>query len=365
MKHTAKRWVITFVCLQLAALAAIAGLVAYTDPYFHYHAPFMEQFFYHLKNQRSQNDGVLKHFDYNAVISGTSMTENFKTSQLDELFGVKSIKVTFSGGSFKEINDNLRTGFTHNPDIKMVVRCLDLALLLTDPNWMRTDLGSYPTYLYNDNPFDDVNYLLNRSIVFEYSLPMISDALAGGASGITDFDSYSNWMPGSTLGSQTVLKGRGPFSAPTQFYELRDAKRAVVQQNITQNVTSLAEEYPDVTFYYFFSPYSAAWWGEVYQKGALEQQLEVEEMYIKAMLEYDNIRLFSFNTFFDITTDLNHYKDTIHYSDWINQEILRFMKDGKGQLTTENYQSYLEEVHEFYSNFDYNSLFEQYDDPTY
>ena len=67
------------------------------DPFFHYHKPDTEKYFYELNNQRSQNDGVMKRFDYDALITGSSMSAYFRTSELDELFGTDSIKVTFNG----------------------------------------------------------------------------------------------------------------------------------------------------------------------------------------------------------------------------------------------------------------------------
>ena len=88
----------------LVAMIIIGGFVYVIDPYFHYHKPFFSYF--KLDNQRYQNDGIAKNFDYDAIITGTSMTENFKTSEFDELFNVKSVKMSFSGGSFKEINEN-------------------------------------------------------------------------------------------------------------------------------------------------------------------------------------------------------------------------------------------------------------------
>lgn len=75
------------------------------------------------------------------------------------------------------------------------------------------------------------------------------------------------------------------------------------------------------------------------------------------ILGYDNIHLFSFNNFTEITTDLNNYKDVTHYGEWINSAILQYMKDGKGELTEYNYKKYIEEEYDFYSTFNYNSLF--------
>ena len=46
--------------------------------------------------ERYLNDGIIKTYDYDAAIVGTSMMQNFKASQFDRLFGTKSIKVTYT-----------------------------------------------------------------------------------------------------------------------------------------------------------------------------------------------------------------------------------------------------------------------------
>lgn len=58
---------------------------------FHYHAP-LKFLSYPLVNERYQNNGIVRHFDYDSVITGTSMTENFKTSEAQKLFGSDFIK---------------------------------------------------------------------------------------------------------------------------------------------------------------------------------------------------------------------------------------------------------------------------------
>ena len=106
-----------WLAIVVAILSGMGFLVYQVDPYIHYHAPHVDRYFYSLDNQRSQNDGISKHFEYDAMITGTSMTENFRTSEMDEIFGCHSIKVPFSGGSFKEINDNVTKALeANNPD---------------------------------------------------------------------------------------------------------------------------------------------------------------------------------------------------------------------------------------------------------
>ena len=141
MRASAK-WMIRFVSLFLLILVLVGALTVIVDPYFHYHKP-LSNISYILDNERYQNNGIVKHFDYDAIITGSSMTECFKPSELNELFGVNAIKVPYSGGSYKEINDNLVVATEHNPNIKMVVRCLDGVRFFNTKDDM--DYSDYPT----------------------------------------------------------------------------------------------------------------------------------------------------------------------------------------------------------------------------
>lgn len=356
-KWNPRIWILAFFLLLIAALIPIAALVIHVDPFIHYHPPYLDDYFYTLNNQRSQNDGIIKHFEYDALITGTSMAENFKTSEMDELFGTISIKVPYSGGSFKEINDSLIAALKNNPDLKTIVRGLDMQKFIEDKDALRKDLGRYPTYLYDDYMFNDAGYLFNRDVIFSRIYPMMrqrdSEDFEGG---ITSFDAYSNWAAYQTYGINAVCPEGIEYQVPEEPVHLTEKEKELLLGNIHQNVTALADEYPDVTFYYFIPPYSAVWWGELVADGTIYRQHEAETIVIEQILPYSNIKLFSFNNLTDITTDINHYKDSLHYGSWINSLMLEYMHDGKCQLTYDNYEEYLEEEWNFYISFDYTSL---------
>ena len=86
MKRKAVLWVLGFSVLVVAVLVFVAVLTVYVDPFFQYHEPRTDEFYYSLDNQRSQSDGIVKHFDYQGIITGTSMTENFRTTEAYGLF---------------------------------------------------------------------------------------------------------------------------------------------------------------------------------------------------------------------------------------------------------------------------------------
>ena len=358
MKSTEK-WLRTYFICVLVLAGAIMASVAYIDPFMHYHKPLIDKFYYTLNNERSQNDGITKHFDYDALITGSSMTENFKTSEMDKVFGVDSIKVPYSGGSYKELNDNLIIALKTHPDLKIIVRCLDMDRFFNDKNAMRTDLGKYPEYLYNSNPLDDVNYLFNRDVIYSRIWNMLYKWRKENKTGITSFDEYQNWMENYKFGKNAFFNK--PIAEPKESVQLTDEEIETIRGNIQANVTELADQYPETEFYYFFPPYSAVWWGYKYQSGNLEKEITAEKYIIEQILPHKNIHLFSWNDRFDITTDLNNYKDVSHYGEWINSWMLIQMKEGKGQISPENYTDYLDRESDFYKKFNYNSMLDQED----
>lgn len=357
-----KNWIIGWGVIVSIFLSIIGILVIKIDPYFHYHKPDLNKYYYSLDNQRSQNNGVIKNFDYDALITGSSMTENFKTSEMDSIFAVKSIKVPFSGGTYKEINDNLVFALENNPKLKTIVRSLDYSKIFDDKDLMRTDLGEYPTYLYDSNPVNDVRYLFNKDVVFGRIYPMISNkSETNFKPGITSFDDYASWQKNYTFGKNSVIPNGIKSIEKSKPKHLTNEEKQTINENITQNVTSLSAKYPDVNFYYFFPPYSAVFWNDLNNDGTIYKQIEAESYAIELILKYPNIHLYSFNMLTDITTDLNNYKDSTHYGQWINNLMLRYMKNNKCLLTKENYRSYLDEELKFYTSFDYSSLNDQID----
>ena len=352
----AGRWTAIWTALVLVLFALIGAAVYVVDPYFHYHAPDTGRWYYELNNERYQNDGILRHFDYDAMIIGNSMSHNFKTTEMDELFGVNAVKTTFSGGDYSEMYDYLALALSLHPDMKMVLRSLDGVKLMLDKS---DDARNDPTYsyLFDQNPVNDVKYLLNRDVFFGRVLPMI--AREGERQGITSFDEYSSWQFVSGI-SQVTVDGvhTKEHQAPVH---LTEEQKETIKRNITQNITCLAEEYPNTQFYCFYAPYSIMWWQYLAEEGTIYQRVEAEEYAASLMLEYNNIHLFCFSCRADIISDLNNYVDTMHYGAWVNSLMLRWMADGQYELTKENLHDYMQKELTFYLNYDYATLNDQVD----
>lgn len=349
------RWFLLTLAASLGALGLLGGAVAYVDPFFHYHKP-LERFAYTIDSERYQNDGISRHFTYDAVMTGTSMTENFKASQFDGLFGVTCIKIPFGGGYYKEVDQAVRRAISYNPEIKIVFRGLDKSFLMNDKDG-RNPTAPAPDYLYDNNPWNDVNYIFNKEVIFGNIRGVLANTRAGGHT--TAFDEYMHWAPDKEWGREAVLKTFGRAESVMETVPFTEADRNMVADNVEQNVLSVARENPQITFYYFIPPYSIAYWdSELVAKGEFDRQLEALRLMTDMLLTCDNIKLYGFDDQFDITCNLDHYMDVIHYSESVGEQLLNWIAADEHRITRENAAQYFDTITDFYANYNYSSIYE-------
>lgn len=348
-----KKFGILFIIIFIISIGFILLFNVIIDPYFHYHKP-LKNINYYLNDERHQNYGIVKHFEYDSLITGTSMTQNFKTSEFDELFNANAIKVSLSGAYYKEQNDLLNVALKHNSNIKYIVRSLDYSMFYKDKDEYSYKKDLYPTYLYNNNLIDDIKYVLNKEVLFN-SISNLNNHKS------TTFDEYSYWGNTYTYGKKSVdlsyyygIKYRQENLADN---DMNDNDVNIIKSNVKQNVINLIKEYPNVEFYLFYPPYSIYGWDYYKQIGELNKHINGEKFITEMLLEYDNVHVFSFLDEYNIITNLNNYKDTRHYSADINSYILKSMSTGKNELTKDNYKAYYDKIINYYNNYDYNSLF--------
>lgn len=356
MKFTEKSWMLISLTLTAVILAAAAVLTAVVDPCFHFHEP-LKSLQYPLKNQRYQNDGIVRHFDYDAIITGSSLTENFKASEFNELFGVNAVKVCYSGSTYKEINDNLAAAVRHNPKLKVVLRGLDYGKLTYEADTITPTGEEYPTFLYDDNPWNDVRYLLNKSILLDYTMDVFRYTAEGKKT--TSFDDYSFWGRGVVFGREAIDRNyiRTERSGETELHEPADWVFYNVRNSLEQNVIRLAQENPDIDFYIFFPPTSIFDLDSRNQQNRLHEFFVTEKYAIEQLLPYENICLYAFMDEFDLVCNQEIFKDLVHFTPEINSQLLRWIREDTHRLTEENYREYCDRVYDFYMNYDFDALY--------
>ena len=348
-----KKGILTFFIILFIPLFLTAVFVVVIDPFFHYHAP-IKGIPYLLSEERYQNDGIVKHFSYDALITGSSLTQNFKTSDVERLWGKTAIKVCFAGASYKETASLINTALNYNKDLKLVIRGLDLSRLTDDKDLMA--YSDIPWYMYDNNPINDYDYLFNMDVIIHAARNIYRIFKKETP---TTFDEYGNWMATMTFGREAVIS---TFTRiPEGKYEgtsFGESEKKLVRDNLEQNVLSIARENPEVDFYVFLPPVSVCYWDAMKRTSSFEYVLDEIKYAYELLFEYDNIKVFGFDDCIDVTGNLDNYMDSNHYSEDINTWILECMAGGEKRLTKDNYLDYLELVKENYDNYDYDSIFE-------
>lgn len=350
-----KKW--TLSCLVLILILMIVGALptVIIDPFFHYHAP-LKGVTYIMNDQRYQNDGILRHFSYDAVITGSSMTENFKTAEFDALFGTSSVKTSFPGARYKEIADRLNNAFRMNSDIRYVLWGVDCERIADHKDDMYYDYALYPNYLYDWKFYNDASYVFNKEVLFDKTIRLMAYTRAG-IPGNT-FDEYNYWSDTFTYGAESI---KADYTRPEKATTLREVSQQDLDQlreTITHNIVSVVEANPNTQFYLFFTPYSNYWWDYIQRIGELEFHVTLLKEASRLLLEQDNIHLFSFFDAKDVICNPNYYKDVLHHSGEINSQILQWIKAGEHRLTKDNYAAHWDAMQDFYGSFDYDILFE-------
>jgi hypothetical protein len=347
-----KHWNCLVIAGSLTILSCIALFTAVIDPFLHYHKP-LNNLEYPLLDERYINDGIARNYSYEALITGTSMTQNFKASLFDELWQVETVKTSYSGASYHELNGSIVRAIGYNPDLKYVLCSLDSTLLIYPAD--DDEYDDYPYYLYDNNIFNDVNYLLNKEVLPK-TLAVINYTRAGNKT--PDMDEYGRWEQYKSFGRDAVMSSFSLIDESDEEYVLSQEDMELVRENITENYLQTALDNPDVTFYFFFPPYSICYWEALVRSRQLSMQLDAEQYAVSLLLSADNIHVYSFGTRTDISCNLDNYTDTLHYSGAVNDEIMRCIYSGENELTNDNYIEYYNDVREIYEQYDYSYLHE-------
>ena len=180
---TSQKFIKQFAKRTLLFMFLIAAAVILIDPFFHYHKPWfgLKEV---LTDKEYQCIGSLRTFDYDSLIVGSSVAENYYNGWFGDGFDCTPIKAIRSYGATADLCYLLDAAYEEH-DLKYVFYSMDTSALAAEPV-PTYELTGCPMYLYNKNYFDDVEYLYNKGVLFEKIPYMIANSLIG------DYDSNNS-----------------------------------------------------------------------------------------------------------------------------------------------------------------------------
>ncbi|MDR2888883.1 MAG: SGNH/GDSL hydrolase family protein [Lachnospiraceae bacterium] len=328
-----------FIKSLIARTALILGIcIALTilfDPLFQYHQP-LPQLKAVLTDKEYQVVGSLKTFDYDSVIVGSSVAENYNNAWFNQGFDCTSIKAIRTYGATADLCFLLDIAFAEQ-DLKYVFYNCDTSSLDADPV-LTYELTGAPTYLYDNSYLNDLQYLLNKDILMEKTPFLIASSFIGD---YNEDESY-NWSHWKSFSQTLVLSNylRKPTINPM-------LEETAYQQQLDGNLlllTTCISKHPETRFKIFFPPYSMLYWDNIYRNGKTDAYLYNMEQTIETLLAYDNVDLYYFQAVDSIVCDLNNYMDALHFSQEINYWMYEQMLAGNYRVTKENYHEVLSDM---------------------
>lgn len=324
------QWLRRFLALVLAVLAILAALVYLIDPYYHYRAYDHK---YKLDKIFSV-PGVVKNYDYDTIIIGSSMTQNFDMDSFRRELGQNPIKATLGGMDWPEMAALLQLAQDAG-HAETYYLCIDSSLLSSDEEEQR-----FPEYLMDDNPLNDYRYFWGYEVWMRF-IPLNLALLTADKLGIAlpqrfqdarSIDKMGEWAYRYTFSKEQVLKlyansGNGGASnvdmTAVSADPMAQCQKLLDSLDLSQGNMVL-----------FFPPYSALFWYDMEQAGRLEGYFEVKRYFIQQISAYSNVTIFDFQGA-DFTADLDNYMDMTHFSPQISDELVRCFANGEYRIEPE------------------------------
>ncbi len=339
-----KKHCILFASLSLSMLLASALLVIVADPFFQYHKP-IKGLYYLIDNKLSQNPGLSRHFEYDSIITGSSMTVNFDTKLFAEKLGLNTIKLSYDGAYPKDIDTILSLVKKSPNEIRAVFLSLDILNYRAEPGVTAYEI---PAYLYSDTVLDDIPYLLNKEVILDYIVrPQIE------REGTPLNEAYWSWIY-MWYGKDIVFQ---TYEAPSAFQPSLpdDTYTDRVAANLEAYILPHIESMPDTEFTFFFPPYSVLYWYNRYADGSLAAELAAEKQVIETLLAYPNVKIYYFQDDFDYITDFDNYCDYTHYRHEMNDYMTECFTGDDCRLTLDNYSDVIDNMLSWAQSCDYQS----------
>ena len=323
-----KKWAALTLSLLGLSIGGTVALVAAVDPFEVYHKA--TAFIPPISNgtQIYSNAGIAKNYAYDSVVIGSSMTENFRPSQLDRLFGGQFVKLCVNAGSSFNHKQMMDMAFaTH--DVRRVLYGVDVEALTY---FYKTPKCEMPDYLYDDDLFNDVSYWFNKSVLFQY-IPKCLSTL--GQTDPDQRDTMYTWGDLYAYGRDAALADTFISSEPVEQIPVSSPAKLSQQSllNVEHNILPYITEHPDTQFIFFYPPYSLAQWYQFYTAGSLDYHLEQKEALTAILLTYPNVEVYDFQARTEWILDLNHYIDAKHYGADINAAMAEEIAAGNCRIT--------------------------------
>lgn len=332
-KYTSKKFLRTLTVAILIGLLCI-GLGAFiVDPFFQFRVNTKGHY---ILNPFLMNGGLAKNYDYNTVLLGSSMVQNYNMSILHDNYpDMKPVKLSSGGLNIPEMK--YLYSFVNKEKTKDFIINIDIAL------FNQFGIGNrYPRYLYEDGLMNKLKYMYGYETWLQYipaDLGMglyfkIKKDVPLSYKMKTSIDNIGNnsfdvqYSAGEV--KRQYLSG---ISVSNQILENMKPRMEVALDSLLSSMK--IDKYKDINYTFVFSSYSALYWYHAKKNNYYETFMGFIRHFHKNVEKYDNVRIAFFFDREEIL-DLNYYSDITHFGPALSDTILTNVYNPKYELNSWN-----------------------------
>lgn len=349
-KKKALKW---FAVFMVAAILLPALITYIFDPFYQYHKPFFN-LDASLHDRDNQVVGTIRTFDYDSVLLGSSVAENFDSTFLDNQYDCKTLKIIRASGSVADLLYYMDMAH-ENQNLKNVFWCMDIFAMTASTEVTLYD-ASIPRYLHTKTVLDDITYLYNKDILFkEIPLSIANSFLDRGTGG----NAY-NWAEEKNFSIEQAMKAYQKPDTILPSSPVSEDRSLLIEENISMIIEEISS-HPDTEYTIIFPPYSLLWWDCGYTNGLANEYFYVLETLLPKLLECENATVYYFQSDKEIVCDLNYYMDMIHYSPVVNQYMLDCISNNEKNVTKQNLDAVLNDMKNTFNYITKEGIYEYYE----
>ncbi|MEO8137201.1 MAG: hypothetical protein ABI831_24875 [Betaproteobacteria bacterium] len=318
----------------LAAMALIIAAIAFidyaVDPFQQYRRPAWYEPHYYRTLQRFINPGIAKRYDYDTVITGSSMMENFSNAEAGAILHGKVVNLAMGAMTAYELHELLATIIAGDRARHIVVD-LNFNAFAGSPA-MQVVTDPLPLYLYDSKWWNDGRYLLQAQ-----TLARSAEILLGWRRGrfATDPDKPWYWADEYEFSGKATMRGLDPANINRDF---KQGPRTLegMRASFDANLLPMLRDHPQLRFSLVYPPYSALVWTDFAQRDQVEVSLAFKRYVFDAVKSLPNVALYDFQPRREWVTNLDNYKDIYHFSPAISRAMLEAIAQGSDRVDVDS-----------------------------
>lgn len=339
-----KKSVFLFLSLNVFILFGIVSFAYIIDPFYLFHdSIFHKKIFlgHELFMDLGEIDTFLKKTnDYDTILVGTSLTENFYANEITEALNSKgTLKLCLSGGFPVELQVITEKALSYKK-IKYIVWGFDLFTFCEPANTLHQQ-RIFPYKLYQKDYY-------KYSLLFDWAfirqsfkrLVLFFQRYNSKFKFYEDLNKlyyYWDWPE--------IQNMHKDFISPRKLDEMRVNFPNYKDFNLSYtgnfsavdvHLLPLVKDNPDVQFYFLITPPSWAYFDNV---SNTQKYFSLQRYFVLKLGKYKNVHIYGFHTCKFIYNLANYYNSS-HYQSDVNRYMLYSIKHDLHRLTPENIDLY-------------------------